>query len=336
MSTDMRDRVIVISGASAGVGRATARELAGKGARLALLARGKAGLEAAREEALRLGAPAAIAVQTDIADAEQVEAAADRAERELGPIDVWINVAMVSVFAPVTEIDPADFRRVMDVNFLGFVHGTQAALRRMRPRDQGTIVQVGSALAYRGIPLQSAYCASKHALDGFTESLRSELIAEGSSVRVSLVHLPALNTPQFGWVRTTLPKHPQPVPPIFQPEVAARAIAWAAEHAPRERNVGASTVATRVGNVLAPGLIDRYLARNGIGDQQTDLPIDHETWQDNLWQARDAEVDHGAHGIFDDEAKPRSLHAWANTHRLLTAAGLLTGAAAVVGAFRRR
>jgi NAD(P)-dependent dehydrogenase (short-subunit alcohol dehydrogenase family) len=338
MSSALHNKVVVVSGASAGVGRAVVRELANQGARIALLARGRAGLDGARADALRLGSPAAITIPTDIADADAVDRAAARTEEELGPIDVWINVAMVSVFAPVTEIKPAEYKRVTEVNYLGFVYGTKAALDRMLPRDRGTIVQVGSALAYRGIPLQSAYCASKHALDGFHESLRSELIADGSNVRVSLVHLPALNTPQFGWVRTTLPNHPQPVPPIFQPEVAARAIVWAARHAPRDMNIGATTLATRIGNALIPGLLDRYLARNGIEDQQTDQPIDPSAWEDNLDTPADDDVDRGAHGIFDEEAKSFSAQAWANTNRTVTALGglgLLAAAAAGWRSLRR-
>lgn len=328
----LRDRVVVVSGASAGVGRATVRELARRGARVAVIARGEAGLEGARTDALRLGAPAALACPADIADAAAVEEAAERTERSLGPIDVWINVAMVSVFARVVDVEPEEYRRVMEVNFLGFVHGTKAALARMRPRDRGTIVHVGSALAFRGIPLQSAYCASKHALQGFHESLRSELLADGSAVRSSMVHLPALNTPQFQWVRTRLPNQPQPVPPIFQPEVAARSIAWAAAHAPREISVGASTVATRVADAIAPALVARYLARSGIDDQQTDEPVDLEGWSDNLDAPVDDSVDYGAHGIFDDQAKKHSMHAWANTHRLLTVGiGAAAAGAAAAG-----
>jgi short-subunit dehydrogenase len=249
---------------------------------------------------------------------------------------VWINVAMVSVFARIHEIDPDEYRRVMDVNFHGFVHGTQAALRRMRERDRGTIVHVGSALAFRGIPLQSAYCASQHALQGFHDSLCTELRAEGSAVRSSAVHLPAINTPQFQWVRTRLPNHPQPVPPIFQPEVAARAIVWAAAHAPRELSVGASTVATRAGNAISPGLVDRYLASSGIEDQQTDDPIDHGTWEDNLDGPVDDDVDFGAHGIFDDVAKSRSVHTWLNTHRLVSLGSAVALAGGALAALRRR
>jgi NADP-dependent 3-hydroxy acid dehydrogenase YdfG len=231
--------VTVITGASAGVGRAVTREFARQGARLGLLARGRAGLEAARADAELLGASQVATVAADVADAAQVEAAAAKLEAELGPPDVWVNNAMTSVFAPAWEITAEKYRRVAEVIFLGYVHGTLAALARMRPRDRGTIVQVGSALAYRGIPLQAPYCAAKHAIQGFDDSLRADLHHAGSRVRVSSVHLPALNTTQFTWVRTRLPRHPQPVPPIYQPEVAARAIAWAAQHGPRELQVGA-------------------------------------------------------------------------------------------------
>jgi NAD(P)-dependent dehydrogenase (short-subunit alcohol dehydrogenase family) len=335
MRSALRDRVVVVSGASAGVGRAVVRELAGHGARVAVIARGVQGLEGARADALAGGAPAALACRVDTADATAVEDAAARVERELGPIDVWINAAMVSVFARVDAVRPEEYRRVMEVNFHGYVHGTQAALTRMRTRGTGTIVQVGSALAYRGIPLQSAYCASKHALQGFHESLRSELRADGSGIRVSMVQLPAINTPQFQWVRTRLPNHPQPVPPIFQPEVAARAIAWAAVHAPNEISVGASTVGTRIGNALARGPLDHYLGSNGIDDQQTDEPVDPDDWSDNLDGPVDDQVDFGAHGVFDDRAKTFSVHAWVNTHRLL-AAGALAGAASAAAAGLRR
>jgi NAD(P)-dependent dehydrogenase (short-subunit alcohol dehydrogenase family) len=320
MSSWYSGQVVVVSGGSAGVGRATVRALAERGAKVAILARGDAGLDGARRDALRLGAPAALALPTDIADADAVEAAAAQAEEQLGPIGTWMNVAMTSVFAPVHDITPDEFRRVTEVNYLGFVYGTLAALRRMRARDTGTILHVGSALAYRGIPLQAAYCASKHAIQGFHDSLRTELLAEGSNVRVTLVHLPALNTPQFGWVRTALPQHPQPVPPIFQPEVAARGVLWAAEHAPRELNVGMSTVATRLGHALAPGLLDRYLARTGWEDQQTDITRDTERWRDNLYRPVDDREDHGAHGIFDEQAKTSSPQLWAATHKALLGA----------------
>jgi NADP-dependent 3-hydroxy acid dehydrogenase YdfG len=296
-------KVVAITGASAGVGRAAARRFAGRGACIALLARGVEGLEAAREEVEAEGAEALV-FPTDVSDAGKVESAAESAERELGPIDVWVNGAMVSVFSPVKELEADEIARVTDVTYLGTVHGTLAALRRMLPRDHGTIVQVGSALAYRAIPLQAAYCAAKHAARGFTDSLRCELRHDRSRVRITNVHLPALNTPQFDWVRSRLPGKPQPVPPIYQPEVAADAIAWAADHAPRELNVGASTVLTVLSNKLAPGLLDRYLARKGYGNQQSEDPIEPDR-VDNLWAP--VAGDHGAHGRFDDRSHSRSL-----------------------------
>jgi short-subunit dehydrogenase len=267
--------VAVITGASSGVGRAAAREFARRGGRLALLARGADGLEAARREAQDLGGRA-LAFPLDVSDAEAVEAAAAITEEQLGPIAVWVNNAMVSVFSPVAELTAEEVQRVTEVTYLGCVHGTLTALRRMRPRDQGVIVQVGSALAYRAIPLQAAYCAAKHAIEGFTESLRCELLHEDSGVQVTMVQLPALNTPHFSVVRTRLPRHPKPVAPIFQPEVAARAVVWAAEHPRRELWVGASTVKALFGNKLAPGLFDRYLARAGYDAQQTHQSIRHE------------------------------------------------------------
>ena len=325
--------VTVITGASAGVGRATARAFAHHGARrIGLLARGQAGLDATRRELEELGVQVC-AVPCDVADAAAVEDAAARIESELGPIDVWVNNAMSTVFARVVDTSAEEFRRVTEVTYLGFVHGTLSALRRMVPRRRGVIVQVGSALSYRGIPLQAGYCASKHAIVGFTESLRTELMHDKTGVQVTMVHLPAMNTPQFGWVRTRLHRHPQPVPPIYQPEVAAEAIVYAAEN-PRRREhfVGMSTVITVLGNKLLPGLGDRYLARKGIQSQLTDLPIPEDR-PDNLFEPVPGEQ--GAHGIFDAEAKDRSLQALVSTHRGL-AAGAASGAALVALAARRR
>jgi len=316
--------VVVVTGASAGVGRAIVREFARRGASIGLIARGKDGLEAARREVEDLGGRALV-LPLDVAEADAVERAASEVERELGPIDVWINNAMVSVFSPVSEMTVEEFRRVTEVTYLGTVHGTLAALRRMRTRDRGSIVQVGSALAYRGIPLQSAYCAAKHATQGFCDSLRSELLHEGSKVRLCMVQMPALNTPQFDWVKSRLPKRAQPVPPIFQPEVAARAIFWAAHHGRREVYVGWPTIKAIVGDKLVPGYADRYLARNGYESQQTDEPADPRR-PNNLWQPLPGDA--GAHGRFDDRSKERSLQVWLNTHRgrLSLLAGGLAGA----------
>ncbi len=319
---DLRGTVAVVTGASAGVGRATARELAARGADVALLARAGDGLEAARAEAAEKGVRA-IAVPTDVADASAVEAAATRAEAELGEIGVWVNDAMATIFARVWDVEPAEIERATQVTYLGAVHGTMAALRRMRPRDRGRIVQVGSALAYRAIPLQSAYCGAKHALRGFTDSLRCELLAEGSGVSVTMVHLPGLNTPQFTWVRTRGIDHtPRPVAPVYQPEVAARAIAdVAAGGRRREAWVGGSTVLTILGNRLAPWAADRYLAASNIAGQQTGEPVSPGR-RDYLFEPLPG--DRGAHGPFDGEAKKRSIQAFASTHRrALAGAGAL-------------
>lgn len=320
-------RTVVITGASAGVGRATAQAYARRGDRLALLARGQAGLAAAERECHELGAERVLALQCDVSDGAAVDLAAEHVAAELGPVDVWVNNAMVSVFAPAWEITAEEYRRVTEVNYLGTVHGTLAALRQMRPRGHGSIVEVGSALAYRGIPLQAAYCATKHAIEGFVESLRAELLRDCPDIKVSMVQLPALNTPQFSWVRTRLPRHPQPVPPIFQPEVAARAIVWASDHRPREVNVGTPTLKTRIANALAPGLVDRYLARKGFDSQQTAEPVDRTRWHDNIDKPVDAERDFGAHGVFDDKAKKRSPELWAVTHKGTVAAAVAVAAA---------
>jgi NAD(P)-dependent dehydrogenase (short-subunit alcohol dehydrogenase family) len=294
--------IVVVTGASAGVGRATVRRFAEQGASVALLARNENRLNAAAHEVEQAGGRALV-LPTDVADHDAVEAAATRIEDELGPIDVWVNNAMATIFARFAEISPDEFRRSTEVTYLGFVWGTMAALRRMLPRDRGTIVQVGSALAYRGIPLQAPYCGAKHAIQGFTESLRTELMHDGSKVRVATVQLPAHNTPQFNWGRNRMPKRPQPVPPIYQPEVAAEAIFHAATHQPRQLFVGWPTIATRIANGIAPGLVDRYLARTGVDSQLTDEP--EQPRPDNLFESVDG--DYGAHGRFDDEAKPRSL-----------------------------
>ena len=307
--------VVVITGASAGVGRATARNFARHGARIALLARGTDGLEAAQREVQELGGTA-IVIPVDVANAEQVEAAAARVEIDLGKIDIWINNAMTSVFSPIKEMTPEEFRRVTEVTYLGCVYGTLAALKRMLPRDRGVIVQVGSALAYRGIPLQSAYCAAKHAVQGFCDSLRCELLHDQSCVRLTMVQLPALNTPQFGWVKSRLPRKAQPVPPIFQPEVAAEAIYFAAHNPRREFYVGAPSVGVIVANKFVPGLLDHYLARSGYDSQQYDGAEDPNR-PNNLWQP--VPGDHGAHGAFDARARSWSPQLWTSEHRTLVA-----------------
>jgi NADP-dependent 3-hydroxy acid dehydrogenase YdfG len=324
--------VTVITGASAGVGRATVREFAKRGDAIALLARNEDGLEAAAREVRELGGRA-LAIPTDVADAAQVEAAAERATRELGDIDVWVNDAMASILAPTWDIAADEFRRVTEVTYLGQVYGAMAALKRMRPRDAGTIVQVGSALAYRGIPLQSAYCGAKHAIRGFTDSVRTELMHEQSNVKITTVHLPALNTTQFGLVRIKMPRKPRPVAPVFQPEVAARAIVWASEHPQRREHwVAGSTVMTILGSRLTPGILgDRYLAKTGFDSQQTDEPVDARRRETDYLFAP-VPGDHGAHGDFGDEAKPTSREVWLAEHRNAIAGAIAAGALAAAGA----
>jgi NAD(P)-dependent dehydrogenase (short-subunit alcohol dehydrogenase family) len=318
-------QIVVVTGASSGVGRASAVAFARKGAQVGLIARGRAGLEGARRDVEAAGGRALV-VEADVADAQVLDDAAGRVEQELGPIDVWVNNAMVTVFAPFDQIEPDEFRRVTEVTYLGFVYGTMAALKRMKPRDRGTIVQVGSALAYRGIPLQSAYCGAKHAIQGFNESLRCELLHDGSNVRLTMVQLPALNTPQFDHCRSRMPRKPQPVPPIFQPELAAEAILWATKHARREVYVGGPTVEAIVGDKLASGLADRYLAKTNFEAQQTRVPADPDR-PDNLFEPLAG--DPGAHGRFDDRSKPRSIQWWLTSNRdalLTAAAGVLAAA----------
>lgn len=312
-------KVVVVTGASAGVGRATAREFGRHGAAVALLARGRDGLAAAAREVEEAGGKALV-VPTDVSDADQVESAAERVERELGPIDVWVNNAMTTVFAPFHQIEPAEYLRATQVTYLGTVYGTMAAIRRMRSRNRGTIVQVGSALAYRAIPLQAPYCGAKHAIRGFTDSIRCELYHDSSRIHITMVQLPALNTPQFDWCMSRLPNHPQPVPPIFQPEVAARGIVWAACHRRREVKIGRSAVKAIVLNKLFPGLADRYLGKTGFEAQQTDEPIDSNR-PANLFEP--VPGDHGTHGIFDNRATDRSWQLWLTTHRSLAAAIVL-------------
>lgn len=301
-------RRVVVTGASAGIGRATARAFARAGDDVALLARGRTGLDAAARDVERDGGRA-LPIVVDMADADAVETAADQVVAEFGHIDVWVNVAFTSVFARFEDIEPEEFQRVTEVTYLGYVHGTRAALRRMRPRDRGVIVHVGSALGHRGIPLQSAYCGAKHALEGFHESVRTELMHDGSGIRVTIVEMPAVNTPQFSWVLSRLPNQAQPVPPIYQPEVAARAVVHAADHPNRRaRWVGASTVGTIMANRVIGGVLDRYLARAGFSSQQTGQPRDPGQ-PNNLWGPLDGPDGHdfGAHGVFDGRAH---AHGW--------------------------
>jgi NAD(P)-dependent dehydrogenase (short-subunit alcohol dehydrogenase family) len=324
--------VVAITGASSGVGRATAQAFAREGATVGLIARGPEALAATATEIESLGGRPVV-LECDVADPRAVETAASDLEQH-GEIEVWVNNAMASVFAPTWEITAEEFRRVTEVTYLGVVYGTLCALSRMRPRDRGVIVQVGSALAYRGIPLQSPYCACKHAIQGFTESLRCELMHERSQVRVTMVQLPALNTPQFDTVRTRLPRHPQPVPPIYQPEVAARAIV-AAAHQPERREwwVGASTALTLLGNAIAPGIADRYLARTGFDSQQTDEPVAPGR-SDNLFAPVTGAC--SAHGDFDEQAKSRSVQwEWTRHRRLLAAGGGVAAGLLGAGLARR-
>ncbi|MFE0474701.1 SDR family oxidoreductase [Streptomyces sp. NPDC058947] len=318
-------RVVVVTGATGGVGRATARAFAARGDKVALLARGREGLAAAADDVRRAGGEALV-VGVDVSDARAVEDAARQVEDTLGPVDVWVNNAFTGVFAPFTEVTPEEFRRVTEVTYLGFVNGTRAALRHMLPRDRGTIVQVGSALAYRGIPLQAAYCGAKHAIQGFNESLRCELLHTGSGVRTTMVQLPGVNTPQFDWVLNRMPGRARPVAPVYQPEVAARAIVHAASHARRrEYWVGGSTAATLIANAVAPGLLDRYLARTNVDAQQDRGAPDGPA---NLWEPADGPRgrDYGAHGRFDDEAEGGGPQQWLSRNRGWLGAALTAGA----------
>ncbi|GAA3451393.1 SDR family oxidoreductase [Dactylosporangium matsuzakiense] len=330
------EQVVVITGASGGIGRATARAFARRGASVALLARGEAGLKAAADEVERLGGRA-LPIQVDAADFAALDDAATRIEQELGPIDVWINDAFTSVFAPFMQVKPEEFKRVTEVSYLGYVYGTRVALDRMLPRNHGSIVQVGSALAYRGIPLQSAYCGAKHAIQGFNESLRVELMHDKRDVHVTMVQMPAVNTPQFDWVRSRLGRHAQPVPPIYQPEIAARAVVYAADNpGRREYWVGASTVGTLIADKFIPGLLERYLARTGYDSQQTAEPRDPNQ-PENLWEPADEHTDFGAHGDFDDRSTGRAPQLWASHHHgLIAAAGAGLIALAGVALARRR
>ena len=306
-----KPEVVVVTGASAGIGRAVVREFARDRGHIGLLARGRDGLEAARREVESAGGRALV-LPVDVSDAAAVEEAAAAVEREFGPIDIWVNNAMVSVFSPVKRMTAEEYRRVTEVTYLGYVHGTLSALRRMLPRDRGTIVQVGSGLCYRAIPLQSAYCAAKHAIQGFTESLRCELIHDNSNVKVTMVHLPATNTPQHMWSRSHMPRKTQPVPPIYQPEVAARAIHYAAHHDRREWNLGLVTDLVTMGNAVLPGLGDWYLGRTGYDAQMTDEP-EVPGRPDNLWQPLPG--DYGARGRFSDQSADSSPQWWFTRNR---------------------
>ncbi|MFZ3341950.1 MAG: SDR family oxidoreductase [Terriglobales bacterium] len=319
-----KSEVVVITGSSAGLGRAAAREFGRHGASVGLIARGVEGLNGAKREIESLGGKALV-LPADVADHEAVEAAAARVEEEFGPIDIWVNNAMASVFSPVKEMKPEEYKRVTEVTYLGVVYGTLFALKRMLPRNRGTIVQVGSALAYRSIPLQSAYCAAKHAIAGFTDSLRCELIHDRSKIHLTMVQMPALNTTQFGWVKSRLEHKAQPVPPIFQPEVGARAIYWAAHHQRRELYVGGPTVEAILGNKVAPGLLDHYLGETGYAAQQTSEP-ENPNRPDNLW--RPVPGDHGAHGTFDDRAHAKSYQLRLDLNRWRVGVGM----AAAIGA----
>jgi len=328
----VRQEVVVITGASAGIGRAAMREFARRGAAIALIAREPERLEQARLEAEQLGARA-IAIPADTADHAQVEAAAERAERELGPIDIWVNNAMVTIFAPFADIAPDDFRRVTDVTYHGFVWGTMAALKRMRPRNRGTIVQVSSALAYRSIPLQSPYCGAKHAIKGFTQSVRTELEHDNSAIHLALVDMPGVNTPQFDWCKTTLTHHPQPVGTYYQPELAGRAIWWAAHARRAEICVGYPTLAAVLAEKFVPRLLDRYLARTAVAGQQSPAPIPADR-PDNLWHP--VPGPYAAHGSFNDKARPASLQFWASAHRNWLLAGAAgAGALAAISRLRK-
>jgi len=330
-NSHVKNEVVVITGASAGLGRAAAREFGRHGAKVGLMARGIDGLEAAKRE-IELAGGSAMVLPLDVADANAIENAAASVEREFGPIDIWVNNAMASVFSPVKEMKPEEYKRVTEVTYLGVVYGTLSALKRMLPRNRGTIVQVGSALAYRSIPLQSAYCAAKHAIAGFTDSLRCELIHDKSRVRVTMVQMPALNTPQFGWVKSRLKYKAQPVPPIYQPEVGARAIYWASHHSRRELYAGWPTVEAIVANKFVPGLLDHYLGKSGFTSQQTREPEDPSR-PDNLWEP--LKGDHGAHGTFDSHAQQRSLELQASLRRRWIGTGLAAMAAALLLASRR-
>jgi NAD(P)-dependent dehydrogenase (short-subunit alcohol dehydrogenase family) len=323
-----KTETVVVTGASAGIGRATVRAFAKHGANIALLARGADGLEAARREVEELGGKALV-IPTDVADSAAVEDATDRIERELGPIDVWVNNAFAGIFARFLDVTPQEYERVTAVTYLGQVNGARSALKRMLPRDRGKIVLVGSALAYRGIPLQSAYCGAKHAIQGFLDSVRTELIHDKSAVSITMVQLPGVNTPQFDWIRAKLPGRPRPIGTVFQPEIAAEAIYFAAHSDRKEIFVGGPTVQAIWGNKVASPLLDDYLAAVGFKGQQDPEPVSPDR-KDNLFEP--VPGDHGAHGRFDDEARDASTELWASMHKKqLGIAALSVAAAAGVG-----
>jgi short-subunit dehydrogenase len=330
MMNTSKPAVVVITGASAGIGRATVRAFAKRGVHIGLLARSCDGLEGARQEVENAGAKALV-LPTDVSDPEPVEAAAVAVEKEFSPVDIWVNNAMASISSPFLEIEPEEFRHVTEVTYLGYVYGTMAALRRMKKRDHGTIVQVGSALAYRSIPLQSAYCGAKAVIRGFTDSIRCELNHDSSNVYVTMVQMPAVNTPQFDWIKSNMPHKSQPVPPIFQPEVAAEAIVWGATHKQRELYVGSSTVEAILGTKVTPGLLDRYLDQTGYKSQQTDQP-ENQNRLSNLWES--LPDDHGAHGRFDNQVQDYSTQLWATENQDWLILGLGTGVVLVaLGAY---
>jgi len=324
-------RTVVVTGASGGIGRASAVAFGRRGDTVVLVARGQVGLDAAAKEVEQAGGRA-VPIPLDVSDSSAVFEAVERIEREVGAIDVWVNVAFSSVFATFDEITPDEYARATEVTYLGYVWTTMAVLKHMKRRDRGAIVQVGSALAYRGIPLQTAYCGAKHAIQGFHEALRCELLHEKSGVRVTMVQMPAVNTPQFSWVLSKLPNHPQPVPPIYQPEFVAKAVLFAADH-PKRREywVGTSTMATLAANAIVPGLLDRYLGRTGFSSQQTDKPAGSDD-PVNLFHPADGEGgrDFGAHGAFTDQAHSHDPQLWASHHHGVLA-GAVAGVAALAG-----
>ncbi len=330
MRTDKKAQVVVITGAGAGVGRATAREFARNGCCIGLIARDRGRLEQAAAEVRDLGGQAIVCV-ADVADPAQVEAAAAAVEAAFGPFDVWVNDAMATIYSPFSEISAEDYKRATEVTYLGAVYGTMAALKRMKQHDHGVIVQVGSALAYRAIPLQSPYCGAKFAIRGFTDALRSELLHDRSKVRVTMVQMPALNTPQFDWGKNHMPRRPQPVPPIFQPETAAKAIFWAAHHKRREVYVGWPSLKAIWANKFIPGLLDRYLARTGYSGQQDDEVADPSR-PDNLWKP--VSGDFAAHGRFDNRARSGDIELWATLYRGPVIIGLLCATALALARFR--